>query len=86
MGFSPYPGTFNIEIKDEDSLKSWNEVKRKEGIEIIPYESGFCTARCYRVIVGERIEGVVVIPDVLGYPDSKMEINCTLQYKGRVRD
>jgi CTP-dependent riboflavin kinase len=36
LGFTPYPGTFNLEIKDGDSLKRWRELKRMEGIEIEP--------------------------------------------------
>jgi isopentenyl-diphosphate delta-isomerase len=45
-----------------------------EGIEIVPEEKGFCKARCYPVVVAEKIEGAVVVPEVSGYPDSKMEI------------
>lgn len=74
LRITPYPGTFNLEIKDGSSLKRWQEVKGMEGIEIESQESGFCSAPCYPVIVADRIEGAVVVPDVSGYPDSKVEI------------
>jgi len=74
LGFTPYPGTFNLEVKEETSLKKLKKVKEGRGIEILPMESGFCSARCYHVLVGDKIEGVMVIPEVTGYPDSKLEI------------
>ena len=74
LGFVPYPGTFNLEIEDGESLIRWQEAKRKEGINIVSQENGFCNARCYRVIVADKIEGAIVVPEVSGYADSKLEI------------
>ncbi len=74
FGFTPHSGTFNLEIKDGGSLKSWQEVKRMRGVEIVPREDGYCSARRYQMIVAERIEGVAAVPEVPEYPDSKMEI------------
>lgn len=74
LGFTPYPGTFNLEIKDRSSLKRWQEIKKREGIKIMPQESGFCSASSYSVLVADKIEGAVVVPEVPGYPDSKVEI------------
>ena len=74
LGFTPYPGTFNLEIEDGESLIRWQEAKKREGIEIVPKENGFCNARCHRVVVADKIEGAIVVPEVSGYPDSKLEI------------
>ena len=74
LGFTPYPGTFNLEIEDGESLMRWQEAKESEGIEMRPQENGFCSARCYRVVVADKIEGAIVVPEVSGYPDSKLEI------------
>jgi len=70
LGFTPYPGTFNLEIEDGESLMRWQEAKESEGIEMRPQENGFCSARCYRVVVADKIEGAIVVPEVSGYPDS----------------
>jgi hypothetical protein len=51
-----------------------------EGIEIEPQESGFCRARCYPLIVANRIEGAVV-PEVSGYLEMKNRGHFPLQYK-----
>jgi len=84
LGFTPYRGTFNLEIEDGESLIGGQEAKKKKGINIVSQENGFCNARCYRVIVADRIEGAIVVPEVSGYADSKLEIIAPLSYKGRV--
>ena len=74
LGFIPHPGTFNLEIRDKESLMRWKDAKSREGIGILPREDGFCSGRCYRVVVADRIEGAAVVPEISGYPDSKLEI------------
>jgi len=34
LGFTPYPGTFNLRIEGGGSLMRWQEEKKREGIEI----------------------------------------------------
>jgi CTP-dependent riboflavin kinase len=74
LGFIPYPGTFNLEIKEENARKILQEIKERPGIEIVPMENGFCSALCYSVLLADSIEGAMVVPEVSDYPDSKMEI------------
>ncbi len=74
LGFIPFPGTFNLEIRDEDSLARWRKAKKNAGIAILPGEEGFCSARCYPVTIEDKIHGAIVLPEVPGYPDSKLEI------------
>jgi riboflavin kinase len=84
LGFAPYPGTFNLEIVDGESLMRWQREKKREGIEIRPQENGFCSARCYRVLVADNIEGAIVVPEVSGYPDSKLEIIAPRNIRGEL--
>ena len=84
LGFTPYPGTFNLEIEDGDSLMRWREAKKRKGIEIMPQENGFCGARCYPVIVADNIEGTIVVPEILEYPDSKIEIIAPHNIRGEL--
>jgi riboflavin kinase, archaea type len=74
LGFAPYPGTFNVEIREGDSLARWREAKKRTGIPIVPGREGFCAARCYPVTIQDKIQGAIVLPEVPGYPDSKLEI------------
>jgi CTP-dependent riboflavin kinase len=74
LGIDPYPGTLNLEIIDAGDLGKCKGIKRRKGIEIIPAEPGFCSAKCFHVLVCGKIEGALVIPQVPQYPESKIEI------------
>lgn len=72
LGIEPYPGTLNLEVSGAD-LRKLKRLKRRKGIEIVP-APGFCSAKSFRVTVGGKIKGALVVPLVPGYPESKMEI------------
>jgi CTP-dependent riboflavin kinase len=74
LGIDPYLGTLNLEIKDHQDLNALREVKTWEGIEILPMEPGFCSAKCFHVLICGRVKGAIVIPLVDDYPESKLEI------------
>ena len=74
LGIDPYPGTLNLDVVNTEDMKKVREIKRKKGIEIIPNEPGFCSAKCFHVLVCGKIEGALIIPQVPNYPESKLEI------------
>ena len=73
LGFTPFPGTFNLRVEGPE----WEGFRLMSdsytGIAIVP-PAGFCAARCYRARIGDRITGAVVVPEVEGYPGDKVEI------------
>ncbi len=74
LGIDPYPGTLNLDIVDPEDVKKLKEIKKREGIEIIPAEPGFCSAKCFYVLVHGKIKGALITPLVTDYPESKLEI------------
>lgn len=74
LGIDPYPGTFNLDITEDEEMDKWKEIKKRKGIEIIPAAPEFCSASCFHATVCGKIKGAVIIPRVDGYPESKMEI------------
>ena len=82
LGIDPYPGTLNLEIIDAEDVGKLKEIKKRKGIEIIPAEPGFCSAKCFHVLICEKIKGALIIPQVPGYPESKLEIISS----DRIRD
>ena len=82
LGIDPYPGTLNLEIIDNQDIEKLKEIKRRKGIEIIPAEPGFCSAKCFHVLVCGKIKGALIIPQVPDYPESKLEIISS----DRIRD
>ncbi len=74
LGIDPYPGTLNLDIIDAEDVKKLKEIKKRKGIEIIPAEPGFCSAKCFHVLICGKIKGALIIPQVPDYPESKLEI------------
>lgn len=74
LGIDPYPGTLNLDIIDAQDLERLKEIKKRKGIEIIPAEPGFCSAKSFHVSVCGKIRGALIIPKVPDYPESKLEI------------
>ncbi len=74
LGIDPYPGTLNLDIADPKDAEKLKEIKKQKGIEITPSEEGFCSARCFPVLVAGKVKGAIIIPQVPDYPESKLEI------------
>ena len=74
LGIDPYPGTLNLEIIDAQDLEKLKAIKKRKGVEIVPPEPGFCSAKCFHVLVCEKIKGALILPQVPQYPESKIEI------------
>lgn len=76
LGFVPFPGTLNVRL-DAESTGCRALLNLKEGIRIEGFSSEnrtFGGGRCYRVFVGDRIEGAIMIPDRTHYPEDIIEI------------
>ena len=74
LGIDPYPGTLNLDIVDPEDVEKLTEIKKRKGIEIVPAEPRFCSAKCFHVLVCGKIKGAIIIPQVPDYPESKLEI------------
>jgi riboflavin kinase len=74
LGIDPYPATLNLEVKSPQDLDKLKEVKNRAGIQILPMDPGFCSAKCFHVLICGTVKGAIVIPLVEGYPESKLEI------------
>jgi CTP-dependent riboflavin kinase len=60
LGFKPFPGTLNLAIAEEN-LAIVEALLVKEGIELVPPDSNFCSGFVFPVTV-EDIAGAVVVP------------------------
>lgn len=77
LDLTPYPGTFNLEMEGPDWEQALELLQGAPGIEITPPD-GFCSAKCFRVLIRKQLEGVLVLPEVEGYPRNKFEIVAPL--------
>ena len=74
LSIDPFPGTLNLEISTRDDLETLETLRRMEGIEIIPEDPSFCRGKCYLALIGGRLRGAVIVPDVADYPNNKIEL------------
>ena len=81
LHIDPYPGTLNLHITDSQDLEKLKEIKEQEGIEILPMDPEFCSAKCFHVLVCGKVKGAVVIPLVDDYPEFKIEIIASARLK-----
>lgn len=61
LGFTPYPGTLNLEISRDD-LFMVESLDLAEGIELVSPDPKFCNAKAFRVLLGE-IKGAIIMPE-----------------------
>lgn len=77
-GIDPYPGTVNLALGDEGNRKRWRNWRNMPGQTMAAADAAFCSARCYPVRVDGRIPAAVVLPELAGYPEDKVEIVAAL--------
>jgi HAD superfamily hydrolase (TIGR01509 family) len=74
LGIDPFPGTFNLEVRDPSALRAFGRLKKWKGIEIVPGQPGYCPAKAFPVRLNGVVDGALIIPLVPGYPPDKVEI------------
>jgi CTP-dependent riboflavin kinase len=76
LGIDPFPGTINLIVENEESMKIWERLKATPGIRIENPNAGpdDCDARCYPVSINGQIEAAIVLPEVANYSPAKVEI------------
>lgn len=81
VGIDPYPGTLNLRLEEPEHLAAWRQVREKTGIPIPPPSQDFCSAKCFKVMVEDRIAGAIVYPLVPDYPEDTLEIIAPVHLK-----
>lgn len=74
LGIDPHPGTVNLALDDPADRAEWARLRAGPGIVLESPEPAWCNARCYRATIADGIEAAVVLPEVPGYPDDKVEL------------
>ena len=77
-GIDPHPGTVNLALGDEVNRTRWRRWRNLPGHAMQPADAAFCSARCYPVRIEGRVPAAVVLPEIAGYPEDKLEIVAAL--------
>ncbi len=83
LGFTPYPGTFNLRISSPRWPAIRAELLANPAI-VIPRRQGYCAAFCFRALLAGSVEAALVIPDVAGYPADKAELLAAAPIRPRL--
>ena len=65
MGFSPYPGTLNIKLDEENLARFQSALQKLMFIKIERFTSehrSYGAVKAYKATIGNKIEGAVIIP------------------------
>ena len=81
LSMDPYPGTLNLEIVGQRDLQNFKKLKATRGMEITPEDPSFCTGKCYPVLIGRKLKGAILFPEVENYPKNKMELIASQNIK-----
>ena len=71
LGIDPFPGTLNLALDDRTA---WRQQRTRPGVVIRAPDPSWCNARAYRVRVAGRLDAAVVVPEIAGYPEDRIEI------------
>jgi catechol 2,3-dioxygenase-like lactoylglutathione lyase family enzyme len=76
LGLDPFPGTVNVSVDNETSMSVWRSLKGTPGVRIDNPNSSTndCNARCYPVLIGDKVDAAIVLPEVSGYSPNRIEI------------
>jgi riboflavin kinase len=87
LGFTPYPATLNVRPRALEDGRVWETVRKESpGIPLPANDGAFCSARLYPIEIEtssqlQRTKGAVLVPEVNGYPNDKLEIIAPVRIK-----
>lgn len=84
LGYVPHPGTLNLSLSGDAWTRLRGRLQRATGIVIDP-PAGFCAAKCFEVLIDDRIKGAAVLPEVADYPADKLEIVAPVAVRRELR-
>ena len=77
LGFRPYPGTLNLRIVDREDLKTVFTIRGLPALRIDAFKRGgriYGAVSCYRALIGDVIEGAIVVPERTHYGPDIVEL------------
>lgn len=73
-GFTPFNGTLNLELLSPSPEEYQCYIQSRTGIIIEPLENGYEPGLLFRAKVNNKVECLVVIPQIFDYPKNKVEV------------
>ena len=74
LDFEAYKDTLNLKLDDEASQAIQSFINPRPGISIEPVDSTFAPGKAYKIRLGGKVDGALVIPLIPKYPRNQLEI------------
>ena len=71
LGYTPYLGTLNITL-DEENIERRKLLEKAKSYQICPAE-GYCAGLVFKATI-DKLECAIVLPQVKGYPKNLLEV------------
>ncbi|MBI5035787.1 DUF120 domain-containing protein [Candidatus Micrarchaeota archaeon] len=87
LGFKPYPGTLNIRLESEEAMEANRQLRQGKGIEIRGFrekERAYGGAKCYRVLIQNKVGGAIIVPERAHYTEEVVEILAPLNLRKKL--
>jgi len=72
LGFTPYLGTLNVRLTEND-IGNKGLLKKAKAVDICPTE-GFCQGKCFEAYFMNKLKCGIIVPEVANYPKNVIEI------------
>jgi riboflavin kinase len=82
LGFTPYPGTLNIQLTQQ-STKRKKHLEKVERNEVRP-QKGYCTGTLIKTTI-DNIDCAIIVPQVPSYPTDVLEIIAPWYLRERLK-
>ena len=82
LGFTPYAGTLNIRLSDEN-IAHRKLLEKAASITVHPAE-GYCSGKLFKASIS-LLECAIVIPEVAGYPRNVLEIIAPVNLREKLQ-
>jgi riboflavin kinase len=81
IGFDPYPGTLNVRLLDDATVRTWRRIQDGPALRLNPPPPERCGARLFRVVMAPAVDAAVIVPDVTDHPNDVLEVIASLHVR-----
>jgi phosphoglycolate phosphatase len=74
VGIDPFPGTLNLIVMGGDDQAAWARLRASGGRLMTPPDPSWCAGRLFTVLLADRVEGAIIVPEVADYAGDQVEI------------
>jgi len=80
-GIDPFPGTLNLIVETDVELAAWRRLRARRGQRMSAPTADACDATLHPIRIADAVSGVIVVPEIDGYPADQVEIVAAIDLR-----